>query len=330
MSLRSFLEAASQAYYDGEPMISDIEYDRLEQLLGEQLLVGESDIFQPHAYRMYSLNKHYPEKDGPHEFLERFDVVRTPKLDGSAISILMSGDDLVMALTRGDGKKGKPITDKINLLLGYGGIDKALTEGFSLSAVNLGIYQITGELVARKDVPNSRNAASGSLGLKEGFLDRANEIGLTFIAYDIVGDNIDCETYTEKLKLLKALGYDTILSEGLEEEFPTDGEVLRLNSMAEFNQLGYTDKFPRGAVALKKVTETKSTKLIDVVWQTGGSGRITPVAILEPVELGGATVSRATLNNIAYIKALDLSIGDMVDVVRSGEIIPKIVGKTAL
>lgn len=329
MSLKSFLETASRAYYDGEPIISDIEYDRLEALLGEQLLVGESDIFQPHAYRMYSLNKHYPEKDGTHEFQKRSDVVRTPKLDGLATSVLMSGDDLVMALTRGDGKRGKPITDKVQNLRPW----KQNFNDFSRvtrSAVGLGVYQVTGELVAHIDVPNSRNAASGSLGLKEGFIERAEEIGLTFIAYDIVGDNIDCETYTEKLKLLGQLGYTTILDEHLDANFPTDGEVLRLNSMAEFNQLGYTDKFPRGAVALKKVTETKSTKLIDVVWQTGGSGRITPVAILEPVELGGATVSRATLNNIAYIKALDLSIGDMVDVVRSGEIIPKIVGKTAL
>jgi DNA ligase (NAD+) len=271
---------------------------------------------------MYSLNKHYPEKDGQHELERRAGTVRTPKLDGSATSLLFDQAELLMGLTRGDGKKGKPITDKVS---------KLLPEICAWDAKRLGVYQVTGEVVASIDIENSRNAAAGCLNLKEGFERRAEEIGLTFVAYDVVFSEPvrGMQTYTDKLKLLQALGFETILTVD-SSKYPTDGEVIRIDNLEEFYQLGYTDKFPRGAIALKTVTETQETTLLDVVWQTGSSGRITPVALLEPVELGGATVSRATLNNIAFIRALDLNIGDTVQVIRSGEIIPKIVGKTTV
>lgn len=320
MNLKQFLTQASEDYYAGNPSITDTEYDALEKLLGEQLLVGEKDIYQPHAFRMYSLDKHYPERDGVH-FLQKQPqnkVVTTPKLDGLATSILFHNGKLVEALTRGDGIKGRPITNKLELIVG------------DHEPNDEGIYQVTGELVARLDVENSRNAASGAIGIDDltEFEAKAKEIGLVFVAYDIVkqsGENYD--TYTEKLNRLNMVGFETILTVD-PSKYPLDGTVIRLDSEKEFANLGHTDKFPRGAVALKKVTEEKETTLLDVIWQTGGSGRITPVAILHPVELGGATVSRATLNNIAYIRALELEIGDTVKVVRAGEIIPKIVGKS--
>lgn len=312
MTLQKFLEQATNAYNDGKPTLTDVEYDILEAKLASQLLVDDK-AYIPHLHRMYSLNKHYPEKDGVHE-LQNADVVRSAKLDGLACSVLYAEGQLVQVLTRGDGIVGRPITDKAGILL---------KEKLPLK----GLIQVTGELVADINVPNSRNAASGSFNLLEGFEARAKEIGLTFIAYDIVGD-VKYETYTQKMKHLAELGFNTILTVDT-SKYPLDGEVLRLDNENSFAKLGYTDKFPRGAIALKTVSEIKSTKLLDVIWQTGSSGRITPVAILEPVELGGAIVSRATLNNIAYIKALGISIGDYVDVVRAGEIIPKIVGITA-
>jgi DNA ligase (NAD+) len=319
--LKQFLTQASEAYYAGDPIISDAEFDRLEKVLGETLIVGEKGIYQPHAFRMYSLQKHYPEIDGTSDLEKSYSTVVTPKLDGLAASLLYNEDQLLTALTRGDGVVGKPITDKVRHVVGA-------TTGWLLktSAVGRGLMQITGELVAGIDVPNSRNAAGGSLGLLEGFEERAKEIGLTFVAYDVVGDSIDFEKYEDKLKFLEQLGFTTVMSVD-ESLYPTDGTVARVSSEKLFKELGYTDKFPRGAVALKRSEEVKQTTLLDVVWQTGGSGRITPVAILHPVELGGANVSRATLNNIAYIRLLDLEIGDTVEVVRAGEIIPKIVGK---
>lgn len=313
--LKSLLETASKEYYAGRPIMSDAEFDLLEEKLGEQLLVGEKDSYIPHTFRMYSLNKHYPERDGSHELMQSKNTVRTPKLDGLASSLLYVNGSLAQALTRGDGHKGRPITDKAAVLVPN-----------ELSELG-GVVQVTGEMVADIDVEHSRNAASGSFGLDKGFEARAKEIGLVFVAYDIISESLNFDTYTEKLQFLSSLGFETILTVDA-SKYPTDGEVIRMDNEAAFKNLGYTDKFPRGAIAIKTVSEVKSTKLLDVIWQTGSSGRITPVAILEPLELGDATISRATLNNIAYIRALDLELGDMVDVVRSGEIIPKIVGKT--
>lgn len=317
MRLKELLTKASEAYYAGEPFLSDAEFDLLEARLGEQLLVGEKDAYIPHTFRLYSLNKFYPEKDGVHPLMRNKTAVTTAKLDGLAVATLYVGGEFAQALTRGDGITGRPVTDKAAHLVPN-----------KLSG-DLPILQITGEMVASVDANNSRNAASGAFGLTEGFEQRIKEIGLVFVAYDVHSPTLSFETYTEKMEFLANLGFTTVTNVNA-ELYPQDGEVIRVNSEAEFLELGYTDKFPRGAIALKEVSEVKSTKLLDVVWQTGSSGRITPVALLEPVELNDAMVSKATLNNIAYIRALELKLGDMVDVVRSGEIIPKIVGKTEL
>jgi DNA ligase (NAD+) len=107
--------------------------------------------------------------------------------------------------------------------------------------------------------------------------------------------------------------------------FPQDGIVYRINDNYDFSAMGYTSKHPRGAFALKEKQVGVVTKLLDVVWQVGKSGIISPVAILEPVLVGDATVSRATLHNIDYIRELDLEIGCDVEIIRSGEIIPRVV-----
>jgi DNA ligase (NAD+) len=111
------------------------------------------------------------------------------------------------------------------------------------------------------------------------------------------------------------------------DRFPQDGEVWRVNSNFDFDKLGYTSHHPRGAFALKEKQEGIVTKLLDVKWQVGKSGAVSPVAILEPCIIGEATVSRATLHNMAIIEALDLEIGCMVEVIRAGEIIPQIVAR---
>ena len=108
------------------------------------------------------------------------------------------------------------------------------------------------------------------------------------------------------------------------DKFPQDGIVFRLNEYAKFNELGYTSKHPRGAFALKERKGGIITKLLDVEWQVGRSGVVSPVAILEPVTIGEAKVSRATLHNMKYIQELDLEIGCLVEVVRAGEIIPRV------
>ena len=109
------------------------------------------------------------------------------------------------------------------------------------------------------------------------------------------------------------------------KEYPHDGKVARVDDIWDFDRLGHTSHHPRGAFALKEKQEGVVTELKDVVWQIGKSGVVSPVAILEPIMIGEATVSRATLHNLRYIKELGLEIGCQVEVIRSGEIIPRVV-----
>jgi NAD-dependent DNA ligase len=327
MSPIDLMKEASEAYYDGNPILSDAEYDALESIYG-QIVAGAGEI--PHAYRMYSLKKHYP-KDGE---IQLKSTIPTPKLDGAAVSLLYVGGKLIQALTRGDGIKGRDITEKVKHL--------RVPNTISLD----GVVQVAGEVVASKELPNSRNYASGALNQKdlEAFRDKVQEGSIRFIAYNVQSSDSwgITPTYQRDHQILINQGFFSILFPPIlheihcntevhptpwEELYPTDGVVYRVDCNKTFNELGFTDKFPRGAVAYKEDQEAVTTKLLDVIWQTGKSGKVTPVAILEPVDIGGANVARATLNNIAYIEALDLEIGDTVKVIRSGEIIPKILGK---
>lgn len=314
-SIKEFMEKASQAYYDGNPIISNEEYDSLEKAHG-QLIAGAGDI--PHFYRMYSLKKHY-DKDGTPP-LSISECVETPKLDGAAVALYYINGVLELALTRGDGIKGRDITEKMKLLVKR---DLRIDEP---------MMQITGEVVARSDVENSRNFASGALNLKdiEEFKSRITEGEIKFVAYNV--NPCLSKSYTDDMYLLDNLGIQTVLEQNINSfdhtNYPKDGRVFRLNSNLAYATAGFTDKFPRGAFAWKEEQEVFTTTLLDVVWETGRTGKITPTAILESVNINGANVARATLNNIEYIEALDLEIGCTVELIRSGEIIPKIVGRT--
>jgi DNA ligase (NAD+) len=272
---------------------------------------------------MYSLKKHYA-KDGELP-LNTKDCIVTPKLDGAAIDITYINGKLSHALTRGDGIKGRDITSKMKYL--------EVPSSICLSSAEP-IMMITGEVVAHKDVENSRNYASGALNLKDDkeFEERVETGSMAFIAYGVQykTDEVGlADKYETDMKLLEDFCFDTVVDPFVpwEDIYPTDGIVYRINDNKTFNSMGWTDKFPRGAIAFKEEQEAVQTTLLDVVWQTGKSGKVTPVALLEPVMIGDAEVSRATLNNIAYIEALDLEIGCTVDVIRSGEIIPCIVGR---
>lgn len=312
--MKELLETYSKTYYDGHPIITNEQYDRLEQMYG-QTLQGNGDT--PHAFQMYSLQKSYNIHSAPTQEQPLSGFVRTEKLDGAAISLLYIAGKLQLALTRGDGKRGRDITEKALLLDSIP----------SVIEVD-GLVQITGEICAISSVPNSRNFASGALNQKDlkVFQDKIVEGRLVFVAYavqnrpDFYGIN---NTYTSDMKYL-GVWFKTVLNFDC-SEYPTDGEVYRLDNNEAFTKLGHTSKFPRGAFALKENDEGVVTKLLDVIWQTGKSGKVTPVAILETAQISGANVSRATLNNMAFIEAMDLEIGCNVRVVRSGEIIPCVV-----
>lgn len=298
---------ASRAYYDGKPFLTNEEYDALEQRYGH-LIEGVGEI--PHYERMYSLQKHYDRLGEPPLPISK--CIKTPKLDGAAVSLLYVNGVLVQALTRGDGKKGRDILEKMKLLVPLEIDSKKPT-------------QICGEVVAVSSVENSRNFASGALNLKElyEFTTRVEEGSMIFVAYST---NQMASTYLEDLEQLKTYGFVVPTNNNL-QDYPTDGTVYRLNDNSEYKRLGHTEKFPRGAFAWKDEQESVETVLLDVIWNTGKSGKVTPIAILESVMIGDANISRATLNNIAYIEALELEIGCKVQLIRSGEIIPKIIGR---
>jgi NAD-dependent DNA ligase len=305
--MNNFLAYAAAKYEAGQPIITDAEFDRLVELHGYDHVGARVDPTKAilHHARMYSLQKCFVgEKpiDLPGE------VIETPKLDGAAISLLYVEGKLVLALTRGDGIRGQDITDKMRTIV-PGTLNTLIP-----------VVQITGEVAAPKDIPNSRNYAAGALNLKSLEEFRSRRIG--FVAYGISPHYF--MTYTDDMKLASGWGFNTIM-DGDWNEYPQDGRVFRVNDNEVYKNLGFTNKHPRGAYALKTVAEGIVTKLERVDWQVGRSGRITPVAILAPVKIGDALVSRATLNNIAFIRELGLEIGCEVEIIRSGEIIPKVI-----
>lgn len=303
--MQEFLQKAAKAYYEGSPIITDEEYDALALKLEANDVGYSSDFKFSHLYPMYSLQKVFVGEDELP--LQNYELIETPKLDGAAISIRYSDGKLVLALTRGDGKKGLDITEKVKTLVPN-------IIGFK------GDVQITGEVVCPKHIPNSRNLASGSLGLKD--LEEFKTRPLKFIAYE-VQPRIE-SFWSVDMSLLHPLGFDTVLHDDY-LEYPQDGRVFRVDSYKDYDKLGFTAHHPRGAFALKERKEGVITKLLDVVWRVGKSGVVAPIAILEPVNIDGAVVSKATLHNISYIESLNLELGCMVEVIRSGEIIPRIV-----
>lgn len=308
--MKKLLDAAAKAYYEGNPIMSDAKFDELAAISGYDAVGYDSrDLEVEHLYPMYSLQKVFSgDEHPPYEDHTEGAIVVSPKLDGAAVSLGYYEGELVLALTRGNGKMGRIITDKMRHLVPT-----------SIQAV--GAVQITGEVVAPKSVPNSRNYASGSLNLKsiEEFESRA--VDLRFVAYDVQPSaNV---TWTEDLELINRMGFDTVIQEDW-SEYPHDGVVFRMDNRFDFLKMGYTSHHPRGAFALKERPTGVVTKLLDVVWQVGKSGVVSPVAILDPVLVGDATVSRATLHNMKYINDLDLELGCNVEVIRSGEIIPRV------
>jgi len=302
--MQEFLEKASDLYYCGHPILSDEEFDRLARIYGYNEVGHKITDGIPHLLKMYSLQKVFDKKDLPN-----YDFVVTPKLDGAAVSITYVEGTLAVALTRGDGNLGRDITRKLAELV---------PQTVSIK----GTVFITGEVVCPSYVSNARNVAAGSLNLKslDEFRERAKD--LVFVAYDIQG--VDYGTWTSALNVLAQEGFQVVTHFDA-SDYPQDGQVYRVDNLQTFKKLGYTAHHPRGSYALKTQKEGVHTELLDVEWQVGKSGVVSPVAILAPVEVEGAIVGRATLHNIEYIRSLNLEIGCTVEVIRSGDIIPRIV-----
>jgi DNA ligase (NAD+) len=302
--MQDFLNHASKMYYEGTPIISDAEFDCLSAHFN-YLSVGHTVTNGvPHYYSMYSLQKVFDIDKAPFSLKG---TVSTPKLDGAAVSILYVDGTLRLGLTRGDGKLGRDITDKLRHLV-------PTQIDFE------GIRQITGEIIAPSYIPNSRNYASGALNLKS--MDEFLSKELYFVAYDMQRSFFI--TWTDTLEALEEQGFHVVTTFD-SSNFPTDGIVYRIDDIERYGTMGSTAHHPRGSFALKEQKEGVVTKLLNVEWQVGKSGVVSPVGILEPIKIGDAIVTKATLHNIEYIRALELEIGCSVEVIRAGEIIPRIV-----
>ena len=290
--------------------MTDPEWDALYDGLEEIGYTPESGV--PHKYQMYSLQKTFDNEELENWLRVKHEgqlVTCTPKLDGAAVSIMYRDGNLSSALTRGNGKIGLDILNKIQYLVP--------------TKINyLKEIQIDGEVVAPTSIPNARNYAAGSLNLKDPleFKARCNE--LRFVAYDMRPYFI--ESWVDVLHMVESFGISTVYSIDA-SLYPQDGRVFRLDDTKYWSEQGFTAHHPRGSLAFKEQKDGVITKLKDVEWQTGKSGVVTPVAILEPVMIGDALVQRATLHNMAHIEQLGLEIGCKVEVIRSGEIIPRIV-----
>jgi DNA ligase (NAD+) len=312
-NIKATLQQASEDYYNGKPTMSDQQFDKLA-VYAEYEEVGFSsrDNRVPHAFQMYSLQKIFSNELDKQPFGNyKGDTVVSPKLDGAAVSLLYVKGQLHKALTRGDGKRGLDITDHMRTIVPA-----------SLGEFKGALVQVTGEVVAPKTIKNARNYAAGALNLKDTSEFQSRD--LRFIAYGLQESWNEC--WSKDMSYLESFGFDTVLSNDW-TAYPDDGLVFRIDNYRDFDALGYTSKHPRGAYALKQRNEGVITKLVNVVWTVGKSGVVAPVAILDPIDIDGATVSRATLHNMRYINDLNLEIGCLVEVIRSGEIIPRILSR---
>lgn len=312
-----------------------------------------------HKYPMLSLANTYSEQDVA-DFYESvrkglggedFEICCEMKYDGLSISLTYVDGRLVQAVTRGDGVQGDDVTANVRTIRS---IPLVLKDGdwpreFEIRGEILLPWREFERINAEREAAeeplfaNPRNAASGTLKSLDPKVAASRR--LDAYLYYLLGDGIEGDGHYENLMRARAWGFK--ISDGMRKvrtlqeiydfinywdterknlPVATDGIVLKVNSLRQQRALGYTAKSPRWAIAYKFKAERECTRLNEVTYQVGRTGQITPVANMEPVQLAGTTVRRATLNNEDFIRSLDLHEGDYVYVEKGGEIIPKIVG----
>lgn len=312
----------------------------------------------PHRYPMLSLQNTYSAEEVAdfynrvgRSLNEAFEMVCELKYDGTSISLIYEEGRLTRAVTRGDGQKGDDVTDNVRtirnvpLILQGDHVPSSLEVRGEVLLPWRSFDELNRERADQEEplFANPRNAASGTLKLQDSRVVASRRLESSI--YYMLGEELPTESHYDNMMLARSWGLPVsgamrrcrTLEEVLEylrywdaerKKLPvtTDGVVLKVDSLAQQRNLGYTSKFPRWAIAFKFNPERAVTRLKSVSWQVGRTGAVTPVANLEPVLLSGTTVKRASLYNEDAIEALDLHIGDRVYVEKGGEIIPKITG----
>ena len=313
---------------------------------------------EKHQYKMYSLDNSY-EIEEIYEWQKRIKKILKSddinytcelKFDGVSISVTYENGELVKALTRGDGIFGDNVTRNVKTIR---------TIPLKVSGNNLPIrFTIRGEIIMTKNVfsdlnkkreemgeekyMNPRNTASGTIKLQDSKI--VSERKLDCFLYQIISSNEFLKTQKEALKKCSEWGFNVSnyysYSKNIQDvikfinhwesqrnklPFEIDGIVIKVNNLQQQKILGFTSKSPRWALAYKFKSESVETKLIDVTYQVGRTGIVTPVANLKPVLIGGTVVKRASLHNLEYIENLGIRLNDVVNIEKGGEIIPKIV-----
>ena len=310
-----------------------------------------------HEYRMYSLDNSYSIED-LQDWETRIQKVLGDvpleytcelKYDGASISISYENGRLVRAVTRGDGFQGDDVTNNIKTIKAVpihlkGDFPDKFDIRGEIILPFAGFEKMNQELIEIGETPysNPRNTASGSLKLQDSA--EVAKRPLDCLLYFVIGNNLPFKTQFEGLQKARDWGFKvptkSKLAKNLSEVFEyinywdkhrhdlpyeTDGVVIKVNNLQHQDELGYTAKLPRWAMAYKFKAEQVITKLNSISYQVGRTGAITPVANLEPVQLAGTIVKRASLHNADQIEKLDIRIGDEVFVEKGGEIIPKII-----
>jgi DNA ligase (NAD+) len=306
-----------------------------------------------HIKRMWSMEDVF-DRDEVVEWLERVEknigeceYFCEPKFDGASMNLLYEGGKLVRAITRGDGVVGEEVTDNVRTI-----------RSVPLSIDYDGLIEIRGEVVIRKDdfeqinaerleegenlFANPRNAAAGSLRQLDSSITAKRR--LVFYPWGLGENSLEHRKLSEKMDYVYTLGfleppfaqdcqgineieafYRMLIEKRDEIPMMMDGMVLKVDEVAKQEEIGYTVKFPKWMCAYKFPAVEKVTKINAITLQVGRTGVVTPVAEIEPVNIEGAMVSRATLHNFDEIERKDIHIGDSVIIIRSGDVIPKII-----
>ena len=312
-----------------------------------------------HKYPMLSLANTYSEQEVAewYESVKKglggddFDVCCEMKYDGLSISLTYENGRLVRAVTRGDGVQGDDVTENVKTIRSIPLVltGNAYPQEFEIRGEILMPWVVFERLNAEREAAeeplfaNPRNAASGTLKSQKSELVASRQ--LDAYLYYLLGEELPTDGHYENLQTAASWGFK--ISQGMRKvktlqeiydfirywdterknlPVATDGIVLKVNSQRQQRALGFTAKSPRWAIAYKFKAERACTRLNEVTYQVGRTGAVTPVANMDPVQLAGTTVKRATLNNEDFIRSFDLHIGDYVYVEKGGEIIPKIVG----